>query len=407
MQLSEPDSRQVRNHEFIKNWRERVDIPPGLENFTISERRGGPPGQDIEIRLSGTSADKLKSAALELSEALKTLPGVSAVEDDLPFGREQLIYRLRPEAIALGLTVETVGRQLRAAFDGQLVQIFLDGQDEVEVRVMLPDEERYDLATLEHVTLQLPNGSSIPLLNAVQLTPRRGFEALRHHQGQLAVLLTADVDKEVSTAGKILSTLEQNILPQLRERYGLQYSYEGRAAEQAETLKDMKRGVIFALAMIYLVMAWTLASYGWPLIILVAIPFGLIGAIVGHWIMGMNLTLLSLFGFFGLSGIAVNDSIVLVTFYRQLREEQHMVVREALIEAACQRLRAVLLTSLTTIGGLLPIVFETSLQAQFLIPMAISISFGLMFSTVLVLLVIPAFLGIYELTFRSKTSMTI
>ena len=406
VQLSQPDSRQVRNHEFIKNWRERVDIPPGLENFTISERRGGPPGRDIEVRLSGTSADKLKSAALELSEALKTLPGVSAVEDDLPFGREQLIYRLRPEAIALGLTVETVGRQLRAAFDGQLVQIFLDGQDEVEVRVMLPDEERYDLASLEHVTLQLPNGSSIPLLSAVQLTPRRGFEALRHHQGQLAVLLTGDVDKEVSTAGEILSTLEQNILPQLMKNYGLQYSYEGRAAEQAETMADMKRGVIFALAMIYLVMAWTLASYGWPLIILVAIPFGLIGAIVGHWVMGMNLTLLSLFGFFGLSGIAVNDSIVLVTFYRQLREDKQMAVQPALIEAACQRLRAVLLTSLTTIGGLLPIVFETSLQAQFLIPMAISISFGLMFSTVLVLLVIPALLGIYELTFRSKIPIT-
>lgn len=403
VQLSAPDSRQVRNHEFIKNWRERVEIPPGLENYTISERRGGPPGRDIEIRLTGISADKLKTAALELSEALKTLPGVNAIEDDLPFGREQLIYRLRPEAIALGLTVAAVGQQLRAAFDGQLVQIFLDGKDEVEVRVMLPDEERYNLASLEHFTLQLPNGSSIPLLNAVQLTPRRGFEALRHHQSQLAVLLTADVDKEVSTAGEVLSTLEQSILPQLVKNYGLQYSYEGRAAEQAETLADMKRGVIFALAMIYLVMVWILMSYGWPIVILIAIPFGLMGAIVGHWVMGINLTLISLFGFFGLSGIAVNDSIVLVTFYRQLREDQQMAVQPALVEAACQRLRAVLLTSLTTIGGLLPIVFETSLQAQFLIPMAISISFGLMFSTVLVLLLIPALLGIYELNFRFKT----
>jgi multidrug efflux pump subunit AcrB len=153
--------------------------------------------------------------------------------------------------------------------------------------------------------------------------------------------------------------------------------------------------MLFALAMIYLILAWQFASYGWPLIVMSIIPFGLVGALVGHWLMGLDLTILSLFGFFGLSGIVINDSIVLITFYRQLREEG-MPIREALIEAACQRLRAVLLTSLTTIFGLMPLLFETSLQAQFLIPMATSIAFGLIFSTVLVLLAVPALLAIYE-----------
>ncbi len=398
VELSPPDSREVRNQEFIRAWQRRVITPPGLDNLTLSERRGGPPGRDVDLRLTGADPETLKQASLELQQALKTLPGVSAVEDDLPYGREQLIYKLKPEAVALGLTVESVGRQLRAAFDGHLAQIFLDGQDEVEVRIMLPDQERYSLGSLANLTVQLPNGRRIPLGNAVSFVPRQGFEALRHHKGQLAVMVSADVDKEVSNANQVMQNLEENVLPDLMQRYGISYGYEGRAADQKETLADMQRGLIFALAMIYLVLAWVFASYGWPLVVMVAIPFGLIGGLLGHWILGVDLTILSLFGFFGLSGIVVNDSIVLVTFYKRLREQEGMEVEAALVEAACQRLRAVLLTSLTTIGGLLPLLFETSLQAQFLIPMAVSISFGLMFSTFLVLLVIPSLLGIYETT---------
>jgi multidrug efflux pump subunit AcrB len=209
--------------------------------------------------------------------------------------------------------------------------------------------------------------------------------------------VTADVDKAVNNSNRILANLTENFLPDLTSRYGLEYSFEGRAADQAETLGDMKRGMIIALALIYLVLAWQFASYGWPLIVMSVIPFGIVGAIFGHWLMSLDLTVLSLFGFFGLSGIVINDSIVLITFYKHIREDG-IPVEEALIEAACQRLRAVLLTSLTTIFGLTPLLFETSLQAQFLIPMATSIAFGLMFSTVLVLLAVPALLAIYERT---------
>lgn len=395
VELTYPDNRAVRNKEFIQVWQTKVNTPPGLESLTIMERKGGPPGRDIEIRLNGENIDKVKAAALKLIEVLKTFPGVTGIEDDMPFGREQWIYSLTPYGKALGLTIESVGRQLRAAFDGHLTQIFQDGNDEIEVRVVLPDNERYNLASLENFNLQLPNGARVPFSTAVQITTRRGFEAIRHAEGRLAAIITADVDKSVNNSNRILANLTKNLLPYLASHYDVEYSFEGRAADQAETLADMKRGVIIGFVLIYLILAWQFASYGWPLIVMIIIPFGIVGAIFGHWVMELDLTILSLFGFFGLSGIVINDSIVLISFYKHLREDG-LPVEKALIEASCQRLRAVLLTSLTTIFGLTPLLFETSLQAQFLIPMATSIAFGLMFSTVLVLLAVPALLSIYE-----------
>lgn len=395
VELVSPDARTVRNRAFIDHWRSQVRRPGGLETFTISERVGGPPGKDVDIRLTGADPLTLKVAAQELSSALQAVEGVSAVEDDMPFGAEQLVYRLTPEAQAGGLTVTQVGRQLRAAYDGELVQIFQDAGEEVEVRVVLPDAERDSLSSLQRLHVRTPAGELMPLASAVTFESRRGLEVLRHAQGRLAAEVTADVDREVNNSNRVLAGLEEEFLPALATRHGISYSFEGRAADQAETLGDMKRGLIFALALIYLVLAWVFASYGWPLVVMMAIPFGLVGAVAGHWLMGIDLTVLSLFGFFGLSGIVVNDSIILVTFFKELRG-RGMAVREALVEAACLRLRAVLLTSLTTIAGLAPLLFESSLQAQFLIPMAVSISFGLAFATVLVLLVIPALLSLHE-----------
>ncbi|MCK5720893.1 MAG: efflux RND transporter permease subunit [Thiomargarita sp.] len=395
IELVSPDSRQVRNKQFIQAWQTRIKYPPGLENLTITESRGGPPGRDFELRLIGNNSDNVKIAALELAEILKTYQGVTGIEDDMPYGREQWIFSLTAQGIAFGLTTASVGQQLRAAFEGQVVQIFQDEYDEVEVRVMLSDDERYRLSSLQDFMLQLPNGSRIALATAVTIKTQRGLEAIRHSQGYLAARISADVDRSLNNSNRIFAELATEFLPSLYTRYGVKYSFEGRMEEQAETLSDMKRGMIIAFSMIYLILAWQFISYGWPLIVMMIIPFGLVGAIFGHWAMGLDLTILSLFGFFGLSGIVINDSIVMITFYRLLREEG-MPITKALIEAACQRLRAVLLTSLTTIFGLTPLLFETSLQAQFLIPMATSIAFGLMFSTILVLLAIPAMLSIYE-----------
>ncbi len=395
VELTPPDERTIRVNQFIAAWRKKVQQPAGIENFVIFSQRGGPPGRDLDVQLTGTSLDNLKAAALELVQTLSAIPGVIGLQDDLPYGKEQLIYRLTPLAEALGLTVESIGAQLRAAYDGHLVQVFQVGDDEVEVRVVLHDEERYRLTSLEQFQILLPNGRYVPLANVANLESRRGFEALRHAQGQVAVSVSADVDAAVNNANVILAHLRETVLPELSARYGLNYTFEGRRADQAETLANMQRGTLLGLALIYIVLAWVFGSYGWPLLVMTVIPLGLVGALFGHWLVGINLTILSLFGIFGLAGIVINNSIILVEFFKSLRAEG-MPTQAAIIEATCQRLRAVTLTSLTTIGGLIPLLFERSQQAQFLIPMAVSIAFGLGFATLLVLFFIPALLSIYE-----------
>jgi len=404
VELVKPDARTVRNREFIDEWLTRIPTTAGLENLSIKEPTAGPPGQDLEIQITGRSLTTVKSAALELKNVLIDIAGVSGVEDDMPYGREQLILRLTPTGEALGLSVENLGRQLRAGYEGYLVQVMADDSDEVEVRVVLPDSERNRLDSLDEFEVLLPRGGTVPFANVVTLQSRRGFDSIRHVEGKLAVTVTGNVDEAVNNDNRIIASLKQNTMPELEQRHGVKFSFEGRQADQRETLGDMQRGAILALVLIYLVLAWVFGSYGWPLLVMVIIPFGLVGAIWGHALMGIDLTILSMFGFFGLAGIVVNNSIILVVFYKQIRAGG-LAPEEAVVEAACQRLRAVLLTSLTTIAGLTPLLFETSLQAQFLIPMATSIAFGLAFATVLVLFLVPALLMIYEHSALARQSM--
>ncbi len=395
IELTPSDRRSVRNPEFIREWRSRLTLPAGLDNLNITERQSGPPGRDVNVRLSGDNAIALKRAAESLAESISTLPGVLDTEDDMPWGREQLIYQVSAYGEALGLTTSDLGRQLRAAFDGRIAQVYQDGRDEVEVRVQLPEYQRERMATLSQLSVRVPDGRFVPLSQVMNLDHRQGFQALRHADGELAVEVTASLNTRISTTDEILASLEGNVLPSLAREYGLRYSFEGRSADQRETLDDMRTGLIIGLGLMYVVLAWVFASWSLPLIVMAIIPFALIGALIGHWLMGLQLTILSLFGLFGLSGIVVNNAIILVAFYNNQRSKG-LGITDALNEAAVQRVRAVLLTSLTTIGGLLPLLFETSLQAQFLIPMATSIAFGLGLSTLLVLAVIPALLSYLE-----------
>ncbi|MCH2481863.1 MAG: efflux RND transporter permease subunit [Gammaproteobacteria bacterium] len=406
VELVKPDARAVRNRTFIEEWRARIPDAPGLENLSIKEPTAGPPGQDIEVQITGPSLVAVKSAALALKNVLIDIPGVSGVEDDMPYGREQIILRLTPTGEALGLSVENLGRQLRAGYEGYLVQVMADNNDEVEVRVVLPDDERNRLDSLNEFEVMLPGGGTVPFANIVTLQTRRGFDSIRHVEGNLAITVTGDVDDAVNNDNRIIANLKQNTLPGLEQRHSVRFSFEGRQADQRETLSDMKRGAILALVLIYLVLAWVFGSYGWPLLVMAIIPFGLVGAIWGHTLMNIDLTILSMFGFFGLAGIVVNNSIILVVFYKQIRADG-LDPEQAVVEAACQRLRAVLLTSLTTIAGLTPLLFETSLQAQFLIPMATSIAFGLAFATLLVLFLVPALLMIYEHSFFARRSASL
>ncbi|MFE8070862.1 efflux RND transporter permease subunit [Marinobacteraceae bacterium S3BR75-40.1] len=395
VELVMPDEREVRNEEFIRAWRKALPRPAGIEQLSITTPQGGPPGKPIDVLLTGADAITLKKAAEEVKAALGEFAGVSDIIDDLPWGKQQYVFQLTPLAESQGLTIDDVGRQMRAALDGQLLQVYYDEYDEIEVRILLPEREREAQATLDTLPIVTPQGGVTPLANIINLDSRRGLELLRHTDGKLGVHVTAEVDAAITNANDVLDNLRTNTLNDLTARYGVEATYKGQAEDQAETTSDMKAGALVAFAMIYLILAWVFAAYTWPLAVMVAIPFGLCGAILGHWLLGIDLTILSQFGMFGLAGIVINDSIILVTFYKQLRQEG-MAVREALLEASCQRLRAVLLTSLTTISGLLPLLFETSLQAQFLIPMAVSISFGLAVGTMLILLVIPVLLSLIE-----------
>ncbi|HXG29929.1 MAG TPA: efflux RND transporter permease subunit [Nevskiales bacterium] len=395
LELLPPDARQVRNPRFISEWQKRIRLPPGVENFEVYSPTGGPPGRDIELRLRGDDIHLLKAAAEELAAALRGYPGIHAVADDTPYGREQLVYRLTPQGEALGLTVSEVGRQLRAAYDGELVQVFQDLGDEIEVRVILPEAQRRTLASLDTLPIVLPGGATVPLSSVAVIEPRRGFETLRHRDGKLAIKVSGDVDETTSNANELIAQIDREVLPRLVDKYHVEVLYEGRAEDQAETLGDMKLGAWVGLVLIYVVLAWIFGSYVWPLPVMAIIPLGLAGAVFGHWVMGIDLTVVSLFGLFGLAGIVVNNSIILVSFYKELRE-QGVPVRQALEDASCLRLRAMILTSVTTIAGLSPLVAETSTQAQFLIPLAVSICFGLAIATLLVLVLVPALLGLYE-----------
>ncbi|MBL4835408.1 MAG: efflux RND transporter permease subunit [Pseudomonas sp.] len=394
VELVSPDHREVRNSEFIRAWRERIRMPAGIDQLVITERTSGPPGKDINVRLTGDSPAQLKQAAEAVAVMLAGIEGVISTQDDMPWGKEQLVYSLTSYGQSLGLTTQSLGRQLRAAYDGRLAQIYQQQSDEIEVRVQLPREEREHLSSLNDLAIRLDDGRFVPLSQVANFDSRQGFDALRHAEGRLAVEVTADLDATQATAGEVLASVQET-LPDLATRFNVRYSFEGRSADQRDTLADMRTGLIIGLLLMYAVLVWVFSSWSTPLIVMAVIPLALVGALLGHWIMGLNMTILSLFGLFGLSGIVVNNSIILVSFYQRQRKAG-LSINQALNEAVVQRLRAVLLTSLTTIGGLLPLLFETSLQAQFLIPMATSIAFGLGFSTVLVLFVIPALMSVLE-----------
>ncbi|WP_209000649.1 efflux RND transporter permease subunit [Labrenzia sp. DG1229] len=388
VQLSRSEDRTVRTPDIVRAWREAIPSIPGTSRIAVAERRGGPPGRDLDVRLTGASLQDLKAAAEELQEELSAFPGTSAVEDDLPYGKPELLVELTPRGRALGFTVESAARQIRNAFEGNIARRFAEGDEEVAVRV----KQVFDAdgtAALRQLSVRTPAGEFVPLTEVVDLTDAQGFSVILRRDGGTVVSVVADVDSTITSNNQIIAELSAEFLPALTQKYGLEYSFAGRAEEQSNAFSDLLTGVMMAVAGIYIILAAIFGSYSRPIVVMSIIPFGIVGAIVGHYLMGFNLTILSMIGLLGLAGILVNNSIILVA-----RFEERLSLGEALDTAAigssCDRLRAVLLTSMTTIGGLLPLMFETSLQAQFLLPMAITIVFGLATATALVLVLVPA-----------------
>lgn len=392
VELVASDSRRVRTPEFIAAWRRNIKTQPGLVRISLNERAGGPPGREVDIRLMGGTAEQLKTAALELRDVLTRFEGVSDIEDDLPFGKQEIILQVTPRGQALGFNTSSIGQQVRNAFEGAIAKRFPRDDEEVLIRV------RYSSGpisnqSLMNLYLRAPSGAEVPLVDVVTLREDRGFARIRHRDGQREAVVFAELDENRINLNQLMPAIIDAGLPALAERNGVSYRFAGKAEEQAKTLADMKLGGVMGLAFIYIILAWVFSSYMRPLVVMFIIPFSAIGVVAGHALFGYDLTILSIVGLIGLSGIVVNDSIILVSTIDERISGGEEII-PAIVNGSQDRLRAVLLTSLTTIGGLTPLLFETSLQAQFLIPMALTIVSGLAVATFLVLILVPALLAI-------------
>lgn len=392
VQLTPGEERTVRTKTITNAWRKAVPDFPIIERMAIGGNRAGPPGADIDIRLKGIGVEKLKEAAEEVKTALQGINGVTNVDDDLPYGKPEWVIEVNARGTALGLTAQSVGTQLRSSFEGAIATRFARGDEEITVRVKRQQKES-GIESLRSIYLLTPSGTRVPLTEVVTLREKPGFSIIQRRNGERTVSVTGDVDPEANDVITVLDQMKLEALPKVVEKYGLSYSFSGRAEDRAESFADLQLGAMLALMVIYIILAWVFESYAKPLAVMSIIPFGFVGAVIGHYVMGTHLTILSLIGLLGLSGILVNDSIILVTEVKN-RIDREENLHDAAIGASQDRLRAVLLTSLTTIGGLLPLLFETSRQAQFLIPMAITMVFGLAAATILVLILVPAIVGI-------------
>lgn len=394
VELVPADQREFRTAEVIKAWREEFRPIPGLKRFSMQERAGGPPGRELDIRLTGDDVGVLKDAARDVKEELARFAGVSEVEDDLPYGKQELILELTPRGAALGYTTETVARQVRDAFEGAIAKRFARNDEEVTVRVQISRDEATE-AAVRTMYIRSPSGAETPLEEVVRFRESAGFARVRRTDGHREVGIFGEIDETVTSNTQVIAALSAGPLPAIAEKHGVGFRFAGKAEEQQQTFGDMKAGAVIGLAAIYIILAWVFASYWRPLIVMSIIPFGLIGAIWGHMLLNYDLSILSMVALIGLAGILVNNSIILVAAIED-RVANGEAPMDAIVGGACDRLRAVTLTSITTIVGLTPLMFETSLQAQFLIPMAITIVFGLATASILVLFVVPSLLGMLE-----------
>ncbi len=392
VQLMPTESRTVETRQIIKAWRKALPKIAGVERLAITGRHIGPPGRDVDVRLQDAPVATLKKAADAVKQALTGFPGVSGIADDLPWGKQEYVMELLPRGSALGFTGQSVGTQVRNAFEGAIATRFARGDEEVTVRVQ-QKQELSGRQALNAIYLRSPEGLRVPLREIVSIRETQGFSVIQRRDGVRTVGVTGDIDLKVTNVPKVVERLRTEIMPGIAREFGIKYEFKGRDEERRDSFKDLKLGGYLALALIYIILAWVFASYAKPLAVMSIIPFGLVGAVVGHYVMGLNLTIISILGLLGLSGILVNDSIILMTQLSE-RLDRGEELAAAAIGASQDRLRAVLLTSLTTIGGLLPLLFETSRQAQFLIPMAVTLVFGLGAATILVLVLIPALVGI-------------
>ncbi|MGB6288911.1 MAG: efflux RND transporter permease subunit [Desulfobulbales bacterium] len=388
--LTPPKIRPISTAKMTQLWREETGEIAGLETIKFESDAGGPGrGAAISVELSHRDIGVLEHASAELAAAMEYFPNVIDIDDGFSPGKQQIDFKVRPEAQSLNLHAADIARQVRQSYYGAEALRQQRGRNEVKIMVRLPREERISEFHLEEMILRTPDGGEVPLVEAVTLERGRADTSIERRNGRRVVTVSADV-RPRSQAAQVTEVLNSDTIPALSARYpGLSFSYEGRMADRTESIQSLIRGLLIALIIIYAMLAIPLNSYIQPLIIMLAIPFGLVGAVIGHLIMGYSLSVLSLFGIVALSGVVVNDSLVLIDFANRRRKKGSIAV-EAIQDAAIQRFRPIMLTTLTTFGGLAPMIFETSRQARFLIPMAISLGYGIVFATVITLVIVPS-----------------
>jgi multidrug efflux pump subunit AcrB len=357
-----------------------------VETLTFTTLEGGPGGNPIEIQLAGKDFNQLRRAADELKIEMRTYPGTF----DFKPGKEEKQVKIKEGARSLGITMSDIARQLRQAFYGEESVRIQRGRDDIKVMVRYDASDRRSIAGIEEMRIRTGSGQEIPIEEVADITHGRAYSVIHRVDRKRVITVSSNLDESIANASKIVADLNKDFLPKLIERHPeLEYDLEGQEKRTRESLDSLKNGYVLALMGIFLLLASQFRSYIQPVIIMMAIPFGLIGAIAGHLVMGLSITMISIFGIVALSGILVNDSLILIDFINRAARNG-AEIETAVVQSGKVRFRPVLLTSITTIAGLLPILMERSFQAQFLIPMAVSISFGLLAATVLTLLYVPA-----------------
>ena len=394
IELAPGDIRAVRNEAFIEAWKSQIRRAAGVEKLIFFSRQvAGPPGNDVELSLTGAGLEDLKAAAGYVGRWLSGVPGVDSVDDDLPRGKQEVLLEITPAGEAMGFSAAEVARQVRNAYEGALADRVPRDEEELKVLVKLPEAGPGE-AGLRSLYLRSRSGEEAPLTEIVNLRRRVGFAQIRRADGVRQVTVSADLNPTITTSGQVIGALqEQGVIRTIREQYGVSVGFQGRAEQQDAALADFRMAAIVALGSIYIVLAWVFARYGTPLVVMSVIPFGLVGAILGHLVFGFNLSMFSLVALLGLGGVLVNDSIIMVSAV-QRRREGGDTLTDALVHGAQDRLRPVLMTSITTIVGVTPILFEGSLQAQLVQPLAITLVFGLLLAPPLVLVYVPCVMAI-------------
>ena len=384
------EDRPINGEEISQLWRERVGDIAGVKDLTYDAGGGFGGGPPLSFSLSGDDYDALLRAAEELELKLAEFEGVYDVRNTASTGGQEIKLSIKPEAEALGLTIASLGRQVRQAFYGEEVQRIQRGKDELKVMVRYPREDRRSVADLENMRIRTPQGHEVPFDAVADISFGKGFSSITRLNRTRTISVSADIDADIVEPGEVVREVSNDFIPGLLSRHpGVSYSLVGSSQEEQDFLRNLMVASVAALFLIYALIAIPLHSYSQPLIIMSVIPFGLIGAVIGHIVLGKALSMFSLFGLVALAGVVVNDSLIMVDFINKARL-RGLSAREAVIESGTLRFRAITLTSFTTAAGLVPIMLERSVQAQIVIPMAISVSFGILYATVITLFLVPS-----------------